>query len=291
MVDDQRNQSGEQLSLSDIAANEGLKAAFWRPLHLPMSAWLEHIPFAFWLMSQHRPRVVVELGAHYGASYFAFCQAAEALALDTRCYAVDTWQGDEHAGSYGEDVYALVSQRNQQLYSQFSSLIRATFDDTVSYFPDSSIDLLHIDGFHTEAEVRKDVETWMPKLSDRAVLLLHDTNVRERNFGVAKVLAELRERYPVFDFAHGHGLGVVGVGKNLSPGLDDLFAADANASSRRDIMTFFARLGRACADARGAANPAPASRESSRGQEFSVPILVDRFRSMIVGWSPTKKGG
>ncbi len=248
LTDRRLRQDGE-LSVTQVVANEGVKAAFWRPLYLPRSAWLEHIPFAFWLMSQQRPGLLVELGTHYGASYFAFCQAVEVLSLDARCYSVDTWTGDEHAGFYGEDVYASVSARNNALYSRFSSLIRASFSDTARYFEDTSIDLLHLDGLHTEEAVRKDIETWLPKLSDRAVLLLHDTNVRERNFGVAKVLLQLRKDYPVFEFAHGHGLGVVGIGKALSPGVKALLDADAQSSSRRDISNFFARLGRACSDA------------------------------------------
>ena len=215
LTDRRLRQDGE-LSVTQVVVNEGVKAAFWRPLYLPRSAWLEHIPFAFWLMSQQRPLLLVELGTHYGGSYFAFCQAVEVLSLDARCYSVDTWTGDEHAGFYGEDVYASVSARNNALYSRFSSLIRASFSDTARYFEDTSIDLLHLDGLHTEEAVRKDIETWLPKLSDRAVLLLHDTNVRERNFGVAKVLLQLRKDYPVFEFAHGHGLGVVGIGKALS---------------------------------------------------------------------------
>ena len=233
-------------SISHIAANEGLKAAFLRPLYLPPSAWLEHIPFAFWIMSQHKPRVLVELGVHYGGSYFAFCQAVEALSLDARCYGVDRGPGDEHAGFYGDDIYEQVRARNHTLYSNFSSLIRAEFSDIARYFEDASVDLLHLDGFHTEESVRKDLETWMPKLSDRAVLLLHDTNVRERSFGVAKVLVELRQKYPVFEFVHGNGLGIVGIGKTQSPALEALFDADRQSSARRDIANFFGSLGHAC---------------------------------------------
>src|SRR5437764_4408932 len=58
-------------------------ACFWPPQQLdPQSAWLEHAPFAFWLIEALRPRILVELGTHGGYSYFAFCQAVERLKLD-----------------------------------------------------------------------------------------------------------------------------------------------------------------------------------------------------------------
>ncbi|MCV5768161.1 class I SAM-dependent methyltransferase, partial [Escherichia coli] len=82
----------------------------------------EHIPFAFWLVDTLRPRNIVELGTHYGSSYFSFCQAVSKLDLETCCFAVDTWGGDEHAGLYGEEVYRQVSEYNQQHYSGFSTL-------------------------------------------------------------------------------------------------------------------------------------------------------------------------
>lgn len=219
---------------------------FWRPTYIAQSAWLEHIPFAFWLIDTLQPRKIVELGTHYGSSYFSFCQAVTKLDLQTQCYAVDTWGGDEHAGQYGEEVYRQVSEYNQQHYSDFSTLVRSTFDQALEHFPQGSIDLLHIDGLHTLEAVRHDFESWLPKLSDRAVVIMHDTNVRERGFGVFQLLDELKQQYPHFEFAHGHGLGVIGVGSEQSSEMMSLYGLSDNPSATRQVQEVFSRLGKAC---------------------------------------------
>ena len=92
----------------------------------PPYSWVGHIPFAFYLVKQHRPDTLVELGTHTGNSYFAFCQAVDMLNLPTQCFAVDTWQGDEHAGFYDDSVYEDVATYNQQNYADFSTLLRKT---------------------------------------------------------------------------------------------------------------------------------------------------------------------
>src|ERR1700680_3178030 len=67
------------------------------------SAWVGHIPFAFWIIDVHRPVIFVELGTHSGNSYSAFAEAIQRSKIAGRCFAVDTWKGHEHAGLYSEE--------------------------------------------------------------------------------------------------------------------------------------------------------------------------------------------
>ncbi len=209
------------------------------PLLLEETAWAGHIPFAMFLISALRPRIFVELGTHRGASYCAFCQAVKSLKTKTNCYAVDTWQGDAHAGQVDAKVLAKLKAAHDPLYADFSRFIQSTFDEALKHFADGSIDLLHIDGFHTYEAVRRDYETWKPKMSERGIVLFHDTNVRERDFGVWKFWDEISGEFPHFEFLHGHGLGVLAVGDDLTGDLQSLFEADESQTAV--IRQFFTR--------------------------------------------------
>ena len=224
--------------------------SFWLPDLICESAWVEHGPFAFWLTEALRPRCFVELGTHFGFSYFAICQAVKLLGLETRCYAVDTWRGDEHAGFYSDEVFEKVKAYNNSNFSDFSRLIRSTFDAAIQHFSDGSIDLLHIDGRHFYDDVRHDFGSWRPKLSDRSVVIFHDINVREGNFGVWRLWEELKEAYPNFEFFHGHGLGILGTGKAIPDSIASLFTASNVSKVSVSIRSAYARLGSSIEDRR-----------------------------------------
>lgn len=215
-------------------------SSFHQPEYIVESAWLEHAPFMFWLIDAQRPARFVELGCHRGYSYFTVCEAVNRLGIPAACFAVDTWQGDEQAGFYGEEVFEAVSVHNATHYWAFSQLIRASFKDAVCLFPDGSIDLLHIDGRHYYEDVLEDLTTWRPKLAAESIVLLHDSNVRERQFGVWKLFDELRQQHPTYEFVHGHGLGVVAINRIPSP-LKSLF--EASDDQRAFLQVAYSTLG------------------------------------------------
>ncbi|WP_084738868.1 MULTISPECIES: class I SAM-dependent methyltransferase [Stenotrophomonas] len=217
---------------------------FMQPRNVPESAWVGHIPFAAWLVEEVRPGVLVELGTHRGASYLAFCQAIQECAAPTLCYAVDTWEGDEHAGEYGDEVFLPLLDYHQRNYADFSRLMRMRFEEAVTYFDDGAVDVLHIDGLHTYEAVRGDFETWQAKLSKRAVVLFHDINVRERGFGVWKYWDEIRSQYPSFAFTHAHGLGVLLVGPEQPQALLDLCERNAVNGEAVLVNRLFDQLGK-----------------------------------------------
>ncbi|MCK9230785.1 MAG: glycosyltransferase [Syntrophales bacterium] len=208
-------------------------------------SWHGHIPFAFMLVRQLMPRNLVELGVHKGDSYFVFCEAVSRFKLPTRCFAVDTWAGDEHSGYYGEEVFEELREKHDQQYGHFSLLIQSTFDDAVPRFPDGSIDLLHIDGLHTYEAVRHDFDNWKLKMSDRGVILLHDIAVHEGDFGVWKLWDELKIEYPSFAFQHSNGLGVLAYGKHAAEILPELFGSDEETTDK--ILTLYRILGNSVA--------------------------------------------
>lgn len=205
-----------------------------------LSAWQGHIPFAMLLVQTDRPKILVELGTHAGASYSAFCQAVEQSKTDTKCFAIDTWMGDDNTAAfeYGVDVLKTLREYHDPLYGSFSSLIQSTFDDALPSFADGSIDLLHIDGLHTYEAVKHDFETWLPKMREDGVVLFHDIMVYQKLFGVHRLWKEIKGKYAHFEFHHCNGLGVIALDWSHASPLGDILSA---SPTEADILRAFFR--------------------------------------------------
>lgn len=216
-------------------------AAYWMPAHYPTSAWVTHAPFASWLMDALRPQSVAELGTHMGYSCFVFAEAAKRLGLSTTVSALDSWQGDDHAGFYGEEVLTEVRQIAEADYPDSVRLVRGYFTDSRPLFEDRSIDLLHVDGRHAYEDALQDYSEWASAVRDGGVILFHDIAERNHGFGVWRLWEEIAEPGRSFTFHHGHGLGVLGVGGAWADGVAQLFSADPQTADR--VRKDFSRLG------------------------------------------------
>jgi hypothetical protein len=185
------------------------------------SAWLGHAPFLKFLIREQKPSLFVELGVHNGFSYFVGCQSIRECSLNSKSFAIDHWEGDQQAGLFEDSVYQGVMSLNTK-YSDFSTLLKMSFAEALKIFKDQTIDLLHIDGFHSYEAIKEDFETWLPKVSPNGIILLHDIHVRRNTFGVYKFWREIKSQFKTIEFVGSHGLGVVFLGEVPVGKLDEL---------------------------------------------------------------------
>lgn len=250
---------------------EAFPPSAWWPRHLAESAWIEHTPFAAWLVAAMAPRVLVELGSHRGVPGMAFGQAARRLSPRPRCFAVDARPCDGDAGAAGHDAVP--------------TLLRMPFAAALDHFDDGSVDLLHIDGCHAHDTVSEVFRTWLGKMSRRGIVLLHGTEAREDGVGSARLWAEVSARWPSFSFAHGRGLGVLGVGEDQPLGLGRFLSAAGDAARRAALRDLFAGRGAAVAAQFRAMSEAPAPRAPD-GTRPEAAARRPRQEALLAGAGP-----
>ncbi|MDX2220131.1 MAG: class I SAM-dependent methyltransferase [Burkholderiales bacterium] len=243
-------------------ANNFLWAERMSPELLKSPWWIGHIPFAFEIIGRLKPTSVVELGTYSGSSFAAFCQAVQENGIDAKCYGIDLWEGDVHMGRFDDSLYQEIAAYVGSRFPDIGVLVRKDFNEAAKDFSAGSVDLLHIDGTHTYEAVSNDFHTWLPKMSDRGVILFHDINVTVENagpaalkFGVRKFFDEVRGAYPSIEFSHCYGLGVLLVGRQVPESVRELVGFSTDPA----FAEYFARKGAAV---------------SNRFEDMSIPLPV-----------------
>lgn len=218
----------------DYLYDSRIEPLFWRPEHIEAAgAICYHLPFLYWLSAVAQPGVLVELGTGGGVSYMAFCQAFARLGMDVRSCAIDNWHSDA--------AYLALERHHRSRFAAFSTLLRMSPEAAIRRFADGSIDLLHLAGSASAEYTERLLDTWMPKLSARAVVLIHGIRDSANEADLWLLWEALRERCPSFEFVHGAGLGVLAVGSQAPASVRRLCALD-----RADAVTLrnrFALLG------------------------------------------------
>lgn len=161
------------------------------------SAWKGHEQFAQWLIHVIQPKVIVELGADFGYSAINL-----AIPASGQVYAIDSFEGDEHAGF--RNAEEVCRQNVFRSGVQNLTIIKGFFFDVAKTW-DLPIDLLHIDGRHRYDDIKEDFWTWFSFVVPGGVVMMHDTESFPMDVG--RFFSELR--LPKFKFTHSHGLGVV----------------------------------------------------------------------------------
>lgn len=168
------------------------------------TAWAGHGKFALTLQYTIKPKIIVDLGVDYGFSTFLF-----GMLKIGKVYGVDTFAGDEHAGSHPdaeEFVQSVLKQIRRRFKNNSIEIIKSTFDEAAANWDKGKINILHIDGLHTYEAVKNDYEKWLPHMDADGVVLFHDVTSFPDDVG--KFFAELPTDKK-YAFEHSAGLGVL----------------------------------------------------------------------------------
>ena len=134
--------------------------------HGVASLRLDEAAYLFRLVQDEQPGVAVEIGRYRGGSTLLLAAALEHGVLHS--YDIATRQGRSGAELDHELTAAL------DRYS-LSDRVRLHVEDSHTAAPiEPHIDLLFIDGDHSESGVRKDFERWAPLVAPGGHILFHD---------------------------------------------------------------------------------------------------------------------
>lgn len=144
------------------------------------------------LVHKTKPKKVIEVGVFGGSSVYPIAQALKFNHNGGVIYAIDPWKEEACLEGYepGDPNYEWWknSSKLNKIYNGFVRMIheknllnfcktmRMTSVQAVDSFDDDSIDILHIDGNHTEERAYGDVVLYMPKLKKGGYLYLDDAD-------------------------------------------------------------------------------------------------------------------
>jgi hypothetical protein len=141
------------------------------------------------LIYDTHPSTCVEIGVFGGSSIYPTACALKYQRQGV-VWAIDPWTSDCATEGYdpGNANYEWWSNLDyEQVYQHFeyirrrfkivdySKVLRMTSQEALPYFEDSTIDILHIDGNHSELSALHDAQMWYPKIKPGGYIWFDDT--------------------------------------------------------------------------------------------------------------------
>ncbi|MGL4540610.1 MAG: class I SAM-dependent methyltransferase [Candidatus Rhabdochlamydia sp.] len=142
------------------------------------------------LIYEVKPKICVELGVFGGSSIYPTASALKFLTQGS-VYAIDPWRNLDCLEGYAPDDpnYQWWNKINlNNIYDGFVKMLhnfgleshcvvlRMTGEEALSQFADESIDILHIDGNHTENVALNDAKMYLPKVKKGGYIWFDDVN-------------------------------------------------------------------------------------------------------------------
>jgi cephalosporin hydroxylase len=142
------------------------------------------------LIYELQPTLCVEIGVFGGSSIYPTASALKFLQKG-EVYAIDPWETNFCLEGYEPDNPNYIWWReinlneihlgflmmlNRFQLNSYCTVIRATGLQALDRFQDESIDILHIDGNHTENSALTDAERYFPKVKKGGYIWLDDVN-------------------------------------------------------------------------------------------------------------------
>ena len=154
------------------------------------------------LIYRNKPQICVEVGVFGGSSLYP---TAAALQYNNKgiVYAIDPWAVDpclEGMDGVNADWWSSVDlvkimhdfMDKMHRYGVDSRycVMRMTSKESVNYFGDNSVDILHIDGNHSEESALFDVKSWLPKVKSGGYIWFDDVNWPQTAHAVSYLMNE-----------------------------------------------------------------------------------------------------
>lgn len=129
----------------------------------------------------------VEIGSYAGESTMMFADKF----VDAKIYCIDPWD-DMDIVEYTNEKIKLykytkpslvepVFDENIKNYNNITK-IKLTSEEASSQFEDNSLDMIYIDGIHTEKYITIDLEKWVPKVKNGGIISGHDYSGKFRGY-------------------------------------------------------------------------------------------------------------
>lgn len=233
LIDPSESDDSAIPSGGDLIAPLTRRSLSWHARWSVDSPFLVHLAFTFWLIETARPRLVASTEVGDGVAYFGLCQAIDRLGLEAFCHGVETASDDARArriADYAQTVYPDLSRIGDMR-------------TVTARLPEGRVDVLHL-------ELRTDdwdtVErTWMPRVSDRGIVLVSGTIHPRLSVAAQDLLDRLVATHPSISLDHGDGVTAILVGPNQPDRLLRLARMQPGDPGHAEIARLFSRLGQA----------------------------------------------